>query len=643
MSNKIFYMNPYLQKCFRLFIVLIALLPAASVKAQNGPPLQWELVNSFRFINDREVIDDLRDVYERLTRDNKKTAYDLDRELQRIADDAVDKAREAERIRLGCDNKKSERDKRKCLEETKKPYPGWFARLAVNNYAKTCWNSETRQFRNDGECKDYVHPSVHTVRVWVSDSQLLGGQTPQWFMNNQPLTKFKNCADKYQRGICIEFDVEYDRAELKPTEIAVKFPNSSLTIAPLQVLVKDKLIVGLGDSYAAGEGNPDLPAQFTEGNKDPDVLLTLPFKITPRKDTNPDVGWLDRRCHRSMYSYQFKTALQLALANPREAVTYVSYSCSGASTGEIINEEQKAIEGGGELPAQLEALRGVLADGKNPVRKIDYLLLSTGGNDVGFSKFVAYIVASKGTRWLIAHGINEESLKKSKEQFQEKLLTGTDKDNGNYVRLHNALLNAKTGVEIKGCEPGKPCERILLTPYPDILNDEHGEVCKANRQEFDFPFKKDKERAKRIRRLTDYVFPAIREVQQDPKIKHELGWTVVTGHFNDFLEHGFCARGAQGPSRTGEEFVIPTLHRHGVWKRFDPRDYRAYETRQRWIRLPVDSKLTTDQMHLVLKTLNQDFFLEDDRSNIMHPTAEGLSKMADANLTEIERIESKPH
>lgn len=641
MSNKNFYMNPCLQKYFRLFIVLVALLPAASAKAQNGPTLQWELVNSFRFISDRDAIDDLRSIYERLSRNNKNTAYDLDRELQRIADDAVEKAREAERRRLDCDNKKSERDRRKCLEKTKKPYTGWFARLAVNNYAKTCWNAETRQFRNDGECKDYVHPSFHKVRVWVSDPQPLGVQTPQWFMDNQPLSKFKNCADKYQRGICIEFDVQYNSAELKPTEIAVKFPNSSLTIAPLQVLVKDRLVVGLGDSYAAGEGNPDIPAQFTEGNKDPDFLFTLRLKIAPRKDGDPDVGWLDRRCHRSMYSYQFKTALQLALANPREAVTYVSYSCSGATTGEIINEKQKAIEGRAELRAQLEALRDVLDDGKNRLRKIDYLLLSTGGNDIGFGKFIAYIVTARWARWLVAHGINEESLRKSRETFLEKLLTGTNKDNGNYVRLHSALLNATTGVEIKGCVPDKPCERILLTPYPDILNDEEGRLCKADRQEFDFPFEKDEGRKDRIKRLKQYVFPAIREIQLDSRITRGLGWTVVTGHFNDFLKHGFCAQDARSSSLTGEAFVIPTQDFNGVWKTFDPRDYRAYETRQRWIRLPVDSKLTTDQMHLVLKRIRLDFFLEDDRSNIMHPTAEGLSKMADANLTEIQKIESK--
>lgn len=77
-------------------------------------------------------------------------------------------------------------------------------------------------------------------------------------------------------------------------------------------------------------------------------MSTIRGTRRPQKDRDAEgaARWLDLRCHRSMYSYQFKTALQMALQNPREAVTYLSYSCSGATTGEIINERASAIEGG---------------------------------------------------------------------------------------------------------------------------------------------------------------------------------------------------------------------------------------------------------------------------------------------------------
>ena len=39
--------------------------------------------------------------------------------------------------------------------------------------------------------------------------------------------------------------------------------------------------------------------------------------------------WIDRSCHRSAYSYQFRAALQLALEGS-SAVTFLDYACSGA-------------------------------------------------------------------------------------------------------------------------------------------------------------------------------------------------------------------------------------------------------------------------------------------------------------------------
>jgi hypothetical protein len=615
--------------------------PTTSVVVAQAPALQWEVVNPFRFISHQGSIDELRRVYNGLSSDvnGEKTAYSLERELQRLADEAVDKSRATERERLKCDDKPSEPERRKCIDETKKPYPGWFAHLARNNHSGTCWDSRNQRFRDEGICKDYIHPKSHKVRVWISDSQLLGGRVPQWFIDNQPLTKSGSCSDTHQNSVCVEFDVEYDNGERKSKEISARFSDGSFTLAPLAVLVKDKLIVGLGDSYAAGEGNPDIPAQFTQGRAEKDLVLDFGIRDAPRKDKDTEVGWLDRRCHRSMYSYQFKTALHLALANPREAITYVSYSCSGATTGEIFESKQKAIEGGGRLSVQLEALRKVLGYEENDPREIDYLLLSTGGNDIGFGKYVAYVVTTGLALRIVARGINEGELKKSGEKFKETLITGKGNAQGNYPRLHTALLHKLQGIKIKGCEADKPCERILLTPYPDIFMDEKGEACKANRGEFDIPFRADAGRVERIKLLRQYVFKPLNELQLT-LIPSALGWTVVTDHFGGYSQHGFCAQNAQSASATAEKFVIPE-RRGRVWVEFDPRDYKAYDLRQRWIRLPVDSKLTTDQVHIILRRISLDFAFEDDRSNIMHPTAEGLATHADANFKAIRKLEGK--
>jgi hypothetical protein len=659
MSNKNSHTNQHLRQCVRFLVVLILLLlTTSSVMAQGEPELQWELVNPFRFISDRESFDKLRRVYDGLSND-EKTAYALDRKLQALYDADIDRQRED--AKKGCNEKSSEKDRKECIEAAKKPYLGWFADLAANDHQKTCWDSKNHKFRDQGECKDYINPTLHKVRVWISNSHLLGGRVPQWFVDNQLQPDPHKCAPKYQKDVCVELEITYDSEELVSREVSVRFSDGSFQIKSLPVLVEDKLIVGLGDSYAAGEGNPDIPAQFTKGKSEKDILFKI--KDVPAKDGDTEAGWLERRCHRSMYSYQFKTALQFALTNPQKAVTFVTYSCSGATTGNIIDDKQSPKEGSKifKITPQLEALKKVLESKTGKPREIDYLLLSTGGNEIGFAKFGAYIVVKGGLSKLFA---SEDDVKNSEQNSTEILLTGKDNKEGSYPRLHKALLDGKNGIKMKGCratnpQANNPCPRILLTPYPNIVQDEKRDMpdekrepCKADRGEFDVSFGEDAGRAKRIKDVKQFVFDPIRKIQKSPIITSTLGWTVITEQLDKYLTHGFCARNDKSLSLTGEKLIVPTKKVNGQWKEFDPRDYRAYETRQRWARIPVDAKLTTDEENWFLKKLRPllkllhvenlrlDLALEDDRSNILHPTAEGLAETADANFREIERQEA---
>lgn len=646
----------YLRQCMRVFIVLVVLLPAASVMAQDNAAIRWELVNPFRFISDQNSMEELRSVYEGLS-PNERTAYNLERELQRRSEKEVEERRaKARQAGLNCDDPKSADEKKRCFE----PYLGWFERLARDNYSKTCWDANAKKFRDDGDCANYIYPKSHKVRVWIENPQVLGARVPEWFINDDPLSKYESCDAKYRKAFCVEFPIRYSVDKPETVKVSARFSDGSPMIGPLPVTVVDKLIVGLGDSYAAGEGNPDIPARFTLQDTDPDFFpkflsgfpedLVSLFKRTraPRKDNyeGAEVSWLDTRCHRSMYSYQFQTALRLALSNPQEAITYVSYSCSGATTGQIINKREKSKEGGGHVPPQLEALRKVLANVTGNPREIDYLLLSTGGNDIGFARFVAYVVTSGWSRKLAAFGINEGRLKKGASKIA-KTLMGDSHKKGNYFKLKEALLDKPDGIRIKGCDDNKACaKRILLTPYPDIFRDENGNPCRADREEFDIPFGPDTLRANRIDQLLQYIFPPLSYLQQE-RVPQELGWTVVKDqNMAKYALHGFCARNALSKSETGEKFKMPTCKpkekcNKGEWESFLPRKYRAYETRQRWIRLPVDAKLTTDQLRIVAKRFRIDLLLEDDRSNIMHPTSEGHATNADANFEAIQRLEGK--
>jgi hypothetical protein len=619
-------------KFMRLMIVILALLPA-TIQAQEAPAIQWEVVNPFRFIHDQKTIDELRTVYAGLT---DKTAYGLERELQRRADEPINAQRANAK---NCDHP-NEAERRQCFA----PYRGWFARLADNNHAKTCWDSEKHQYRKDGPCADYINPRSHRVRVWIANPESLGPNAPQWIL--QPSATFTPCDPAQGKRFCIEFDIAYDRD--KPAEVSVTAQFPGLTpITERNIRVWDKLIVGLGDSFAAGEGNPDIPAEFTANRRETDFFFTrLAGHGTtryPKKDKGNEAVWLDRRCHRSMYSYQFKTALQLALSNPHEAITYVTFSCSGAVTNEIVSDSQKANEGGPKLKPQLLALQEVLQNGSKGPRPIDYLLLSTGGNDIGFADYVAYILLRQGSLLKALELIKHVSEKRMKENFElnkfERDLLGSVGVAGNYGKLQKALLEPSpsskpTWIRIKDCDAG-PCRRVLLTPYPNVLTDESGAQCQGNRLEFDDSFGSDDKRATKIETVKRYVFEQIMSVQR--QVGARFGWTLIDGNLSAYINHGFCARNSFSPS-LGEKFPLPTWVNDN-WIGFDPRNYRAYELRARWFRLPVDSKLTTDQEHNFLG-LTVDVALEDVRSNIMHPTAEGLAKTADLNVGKINEIES---
>jgi hypothetical protein len=639
------------QKCFRLLVVLCALLSASAAAAQERPALEWELVNPFRFIRDQKSFDDLRRIYRGLDA-QKRNAYDFERELQSISEGEVERIRAREQ---NCDNPRTAQDKRRCF----KPFLGWFATLAEGDYSKTCWNPRARRFRTDGGCEDYINPKNHRVRVWVEGSS--AGSVQAWLADNRPLseytangsrplseTEFQRCGPEQQKAACIEFLARHDLNLTKNrVEVSARLSDGTTISAPVEVV--DRLVVGLGDSYASGEGNPDRPAQFTQGNRDPDILPNFlrrrnRFRVTraPRQDGGGayEVRWLDGRCHRSMYSYQFQTALQLALAYPKEAVTYVSYSCSGAETDHIIDRPQRPREGVRRVRPQLEALREALATGPGRQRKVDFLLLSTGGNDIGFADFVTYIVTAGWTRSVAARGV-EDAIPAAAREIEEKLLLGEGNKEGNYLRLKKELLNEARGINIRDCQPGnKPCTRVLLTPYPNILNDQNAEPCKADRQEFDIPFGADEARWGRIAQVRTGVFEPLYRLQTE-RVESALGWTVVKGHLNHYLTHGFCAKKAETPGRTGEKFEMPLLE-GDEWTSFPPRDYRAYETRARWIRLPVDAKLTTDQVRIpgrrIRLNVRVDWVLEDDRSNIMHPTSEGHARNADANFKEIKSL-----
>ena len=158
-----------------------------------------------------------------------------------------------------------------------------------------------------------------------------------------------------------------------------------------KVIVRDVLIVAMGDSFTSGEGNPERNA-----------TSTMPAQ------------WLDNRCNRSVFSYPVMAATALALADPRHSVTSVHVACSGAQTTAGVLEGYEGIVGkwgayvrfgpwadlastvrmGTTLQPQMRQVASLMG-GQSGRRRPDLLVMSIGVNDVGFADLLLRLAREK--------------------------------------------------------------------------------------------------------------------------------------------------------------------------------------------------------------------------------------------------------
>jgi len=132
-------------------------------------------------------------------------------------------------------------------------------------------------------------------------------------------------------------------------------PDSRIDLST-NIQVSDYVIVSMGDSFASGEGNPDMPAMLDENlvqrasfsfSKRKSLELGFPRRVgSPTTVSNASSAkWIDRRCHRSMYGAPTRAALALAFLGKRHhAVTYLNFACSGAEVTDGLLWPQSGVE-----------------------------------------------------------------------------------------------------------------------------------------------------------------------------------------------------------------------------------------------------------------------------------------------------------
>jgi len=81
-------------------------------------------------------------------------------------------------------------------------------------------------------------------------------------------------------------------------------------------------VLGMGDSFASGEGAPDVPADLI-GRPSPGTRSSVNLNPTAAQ-------WLDRNCHRSLLGPQARAVMQYAASNPHTEINFIYVPCSGA-------------------------------------------------------------------------------------------------------------------------------------------------------------------------------------------------------------------------------------------------------------------------------------------------------------------------
>ncbi|HEX9170799.1 MAG TPA: hypothetical protein VF886_18035 [Roseiarcus sp.] len=222
----------------------------------------------------------------------------------------------------------------------------------------TCWNPVQRLHNGCAVWGDYVRAPGWIVRVF--DPVAAAGQTCQWsfagavLVGADPRTfvaatqRALSAGQTTVSGDCRELSLVVPSDPSDPKSVAGKttvtrtMPDGSQ--ASVTVTPRDRLVIGFGDSFTSGEGNPELTAVFSGapwagGNlpaRSPD-----PASLSA-KDTRAQ--WTDRWCHRSVYSWQIRTALAAALTDPRQSFTILPYGCSGATIPEGILYGYNGVE-----------------------------------------------------------------------------------------------------------------------------------------------------------------------------------------------------------------------------------------------------------------------------------------------------------
>ncbi len=383
--------------------------------------------------------------------------------------------------------------------------------------------------------------------------------------------------------------------------------------------------------------------------------------------------WLSRDCHRSQYGYPFRVSIQLALENRHRSVTLASFTCSGAEVAEGLFGELDPREGGDKVRAQFDQLSELLCRGPRsltasytlPVfsqgstqisgqrfvkswcspqqrkRPIDVVLMSIGGNDVGFGPLAAYALTEAAGDLAPIAGLVGRSVRFGPQVSRV------------YLEVLDERMKAVKDALREGF--GVPPSRVIQSSYEPIQYDETGALCGAqptlgvdvhtglslNRQ--------------RMAETADFLRDFLNRLECIANGKSRTGcpanlatgagtgFTLVTDHIPEFTKRGVCARDPKRALADGINMRVPRRPGNGdEFKPYSPAATLVYGHKWRLFRTPNDAFLAANthragtSLFDILQPAWAGLY-----SGAIHPTAEAHAIVADHVVRHVRTVVDK--
>jgi hypothetical protein len=394
--------------------------------------------------------------------------------------------------------------------------------------------------------------------------------------------------------------------------------------------------------------------------------------------------WLSADCHRSQYGYPFRVGLALTLENRHRAVTLVSVACSGAEVAGLFVDhdarERTGEAGGAKVAPQLDQLADLICRGgakgrtqsasytlpmyktgstsissqtiskqwcppANRKRAIDLVLLSIGGNDVGFGALAMFAVTDSASDLAPIAGLVGSSIRFGPDVARTYL--------GVLDKRIKAVRDAL--VDGFGVEPS----RVLQNAYEPIQFDELGGYCgsqptlgmdvhptlKVNKARLNESADVAAELQKRLECISSVR--SRRDCPANLATGTGTGFRFITEHVADFNKRGICARDPTRALADQAAMKMPRKSRTGDdFEPYSPAAALPYAHRWRLIHNPNDAFLTAN---LHREGISPFDILQPAYaaliSGAFHPTAEAHAIVADHVMRHVRSIldkEKKP-